>query len=86
MANKMCKTMVFTSTTSTSASRFREARELAGMSQTEAATRIGVPQPTLSRWETGKSDPNATHLVALCKLYRRSADELLGLTSFRRKR
>lgn len=35
----------------------REARERAGLSQYDAARIIGVQQPNISLWETGKTRP-----------------------------
>lgn len=43
--------------------RIREMREEAGMSQVELAAALGVPQATLSGWETGRNRPAAAVLA-----------------------
>lgn len=53
-------------------------RKKAALSQTEAAERLGISRQTLSKWETGKSCPDAVFLKKLSDLYQVSADELLG--------
>lgn len=53
-------------------------RKKAALSQTEAAGRLGISRQTLSKWETGKSCPDAVFLKKLSDLYQVSADELLG--------
>ena len=41
----------------TSSEVIREARLLAGLSQTELADRAGVPRPSIVRWERGTVEP-----------------------------
>jgi len=43
----------------------REARELAGLSQAELATRIGSHQPAVSRWERGREAPRLETIAAI---------------------
>lgn len=57
---------------------FATARIKAGMSQTEAARRLGVDQSTVSYWETGKKTPRASKLARLAELYGCTIDELFG--------
>jgi transcriptional regulator with XRE-family HTH domain len=45
-----------------------------GLSQTEISRRTGIPQPTLSRWETGKPADAADDALKLASL----EGELLG--------
>ncbi len=40
---------------------------------------IGVEYSRISRWETGKSIPNAEDIIKLAKFFNVSADYLLGL-------
>ena len=42
-----------------------EVRRRLGLSQREMAERLGVPQNTLSRWETGATTPDAESLAAV---------------------
>jgi len=57
---------------------FVSARENAGLSQREAAERLGVNQSTVCYWETGRNFPRASMLVKMAELYCCSIDELLG--------
>lgn len=41
----------------------RAIREASGLSQTDVATHLGVGQRSVSRWETGQSDPTKSVLV-----------------------
>lgn len=48
------------------------------MSQEFVAEQIGVSRQAVSKWESGKSDPNTSNLYALAQLYKISAEELLN--------
>ena len=54
------------------------ARANAGLTQTEAARRLGVDQSAVSFWESGKKFPRASMLVKMADLYCCSIDELMG--------
>lgn len=46
--------------------RLKDARELAGMSQSKLADEIGLANPdTIRRWEKGEAEPSATMLIRL---------------------
>lgn len=45
----------------------RTKREDAGLSQEELATAMKVTQQTVSRWETGESNPKPPHFIGLSK-------------------
>lgn len=45
--------------------RIHIARQSVNMSQEGLATTLGVHRDTISSWETGKTEPSATHLAAL---------------------
>ena len=51
-------------------------RKKKGISQTQFANAIGVETSTISRIETGKSDPSAVTLFAIAKYLQVSVDEL----------
>ena len=59
--------------------RYAAARNDAGMTELDAADALGVTATKLRDWEHGASIPDAYQLRAMAELYRRSADELLGL-------
>lgn len=54
------------------------ARNNAGLTQTEAARRLGVDQSAVSFWESGKKLPRASMLVKMSDLYCCSIDKLMG--------
>ena len=53
-------------------------RKQYGMSQAELAKRVGVERSAVAKWESGKSLPQAAHLVKLAEIFGCSVDELLG--------
>ena len=53
-------------------------RKQCGMSQAELAKRVGVERSAVAKWESGKSLPQAAHLVKLAEIFGCSVDELLG--------
>lgn len=48
----------------------------AGWSKTFVANQIKVTRQTVANWESGISVPTGKNLVALCKLYKATAEEL----------
>lgn len=64
--------------------RLRLMRERTGMTQGEVANLLHISQQSYSAYETSRVPP-ADLLVALCRLFRTSADYLLGLTDDRRR-
>lgn len=57
---------------------FRMHRLSAGLSQKQAALEIGVKQPSMCAWETGKAYPTYENLLAMAQLYNVSVDALVG--------
>lgn len=45
---------------------------------TDAAQRLGVSQPTLSAWESGRKSPSLNSLLQMAELYGVTTDYLLG--------
>ena len=58
--------------------RLRDLRVKSGLSQEEAAARLGVSPQSVSKWETEKCYPEFLLIMPLARLYGVSADELLG--------
>lgn len=58
--------------------RLRDAREVLGLTQGDAATALGVQRTSISSIETGKRKVTATELQKLATLYRRTAAWILG--------
>lgn len=70
-------------TTNTLAERLKYAREMAGLSQAQAAELIDAEFTTISRYETGLRQPRDQRLAELADTYKVSRDWLLtgaGLT------
>ena len=55
-----------------------ELRKKQGLTQEEAAEKLGVTRQTVSKWETDQSAPELEKLMALAELFSVSTDELLG--------
>lgn len=60
--------------------RLKMARKRRGLSQREAGRLAGVGEKSLSRYETGRSDPSPAVLSRLARLYDVSGEFLLGNT------
>lgn len=54
----------------------KAARVNAGLTQKEAAKRLGISNKTLWSWENGLSAPKATQTDGICELYGVSYDNL----------
>lgn len=59
--------------------RLCDLRRQAGLTQRQAADRLGVSNKAVSKWETGKSKPSTDALRKLSALYHVSIEELLSL-------
>ena len=57
----------------------RKARQRRGLSQAELASRLHVVRQTVSKWENGRSAPDAELLIPLAELLGTPVSELLGL-------
>lgn len=57
----------------------KEFREKYKLSQKEVAESIGIDQRQWSRYENGVNEFPIRYLKQLCKQYRVSADEILGI-------
>ncbi len=65
----------------------RELREDRDLTQAQVAQVLGTTQQVYSRYEKGVNELPVRHLLTLCRFYRVSADYLLGLPPWdKRKR
>lgn len=55
----------------------KQHREDCKMTQEFVAEAIGVSRQAVSKWENGTSDPSTSNLIALGRLFKISAEELL---------
>ena len=60
------------------AQKLKKARLEAGLTQQEVEQMTGIKQDTLSKYETGKREPNIETIGTLCDLYYISSDWLIG--------
>ena len=55
-----------------------ECRREKGMTQAQLAEKLHITDRAVSKWETGKSLPDSSIMLALCEVLGITADELLG--------
>ena len=55
----------------------RARREACGMTQELVAQKLGVSRQAVGKWESGKSEPSTTNLMALAELFGTDVAELL---------
>ncbi len=55
----------------------RARRDACGMTQELVAQKLGVSRQAVGKWESGKSEPSTTNLMALAELFGTDAAELL---------
>lgn len=60
------------------ATRLRQAREAAGLTQEDVARRLGLPRSSVAQIELGNREVSSLELDHLARLYGRSFDELLA--------
>lgn len=60
--------------------RIIEARKKVGLSQTQIATALMIPQQQYSRYETGDNEIPIRYLIQLCQILKVSADWILGIS------
>lgn len=56
----------------------KDSRVKAGLTQRQAAERVGKKQQTIASWESGQSQPDANTLFVLFEIYNISVDEAFG--------
>lgn len=61
--------------------RLKEARKNKNLTLVNVGMQLNTTHATISRYENGKLEPNLDTLKALCKLYKVSADYILGITN-----
>lgn len=57
--------------------RILKLRKEKGLSQEELGSVLGVSRQTVSKWETGESNPDLDKIIPMCDLFEIKADELL---------
>lgn len=59
--------------------RIIELRKESGLSQAQLAKKLNISQSAVAKWETKKTEPTATAIISLAKVFNKSADYILGL-------
>ena len=59
--------------------RLKELRESNGLSQMDLSKEIGFSQSAIAKWELGKTEPTASAIIAVAKLFNETTDFVLGL-------
>ncbi len=55
-----------------------ERRKMAGLTQMQLAEHFGITDRAISKWETGKSLPDSSIMIELCKLLKITVNDLLS--------
>ena len=58
---------------------YQRARELSGLSLSDAAAQLNISTSALRSYETGEKSPSALCLIGMCKLYSTTANYLLDI-------
>lgn len=61
--------------------RIKELRTARKLNQSQLAHIIGIAQPTLSGWETGRTQIDYDNLIKLANFFETTIDHLLGMPS-----
>ena len=56
----------------------KQCRKKQGVSQAELASKLGVTQQAVGKWESGKSSPDPSTVARIAELLNTTADYLLG--------
>ena len=59
--------------------RIKDLRIEKGLSQMQLAKLLNMSQSAVAKWELGKTEPTASAIILLAKIFNESADFLLGL-------
>lgn len=60
--------------------RIKELRIEHGLSQMQLARLLDMSQSAVAKWELGKTEPTASAIIHLSRIFCESADYILGLT------
>lgn len=65
--------------------RLKDIREFYELTQEQVAKGIGMKQEQYQRYEAGKNEIKAGHIIKLCRFYDLSADYILGITNIQKE-
>jgi DNA-binding XRE family transcriptional regulator len=52
-------------------------RKIAGLTQEETAVQLGVSHDTISRWESGSTQPTAPQIIDICRVYNCKFEDII---------
>lgn len=55
----------------------KQFRKVVNLTQEEAATQLRVSHDTISRWESGSTQPTAPQIIDICRVYMCKFDEII---------
>lgn len=55
----------------------KQLRKAVGLTQEEAAKELSVSHDTISRWESGVTQPTAPQIVDICRVYNCRFDDII---------
>jgi len=55
----------------------KDFRKLAGLTQDEVAEALHVSHDTISRWESGLTQPTAPQIIEICKAYKCKFEDII---------
>ena len=55
----------------------KEWRKEAKLTQEQAAAQLGVSHYTISRWESGVTQPNALQVIDICRVYKCKFEDII---------
>ncbi len=55
----------------------KQLRKAADLTQEAAAAEIGVSHDTISRWETGATQPTSLQIIDICRVYNCKFDDII---------
>lgn len=58
--------------------QYKAARAVRNLTQVDAATKLGIAPSTLSKWESGETEPTASQLFTMSTVYGIETDKLIG--------
>lgn len=59
--------------------KLKELRRINNLSQMQLATKTGLSQSAIAKWELGKTEPTASAIIILSKFFHETTDYILGL-------
>lgn len=60
--------------------RIRYLREKANFTQTDLANKLGISRSAVNAWEMSLSSPSIHNIIEMTKIFRVTADYILGIT------